>query len=405
VSFVEGVLGADKVAGLTGRADGKLSPQQAWEQYRQLPPLVREQFLRQVFVYELREGGRDQNGGDGQNGPINGGYRRGSAAIDTLFRGATAEGQPVRYAADLPDNWRSSWSGVGSIAATRMAARTHQGGDINVFTPGGGLQVAGLGAVVPDGYGLVTLASPGQVNVFADRDIIVNRSRILSFVSQAEPLGSDQVLWSSQGDIDAGRGAKTVRIPQAPEVTSDADGNITVQEKRDMSGAGIGTVGEGDVDLVAPRGTIDAGDAGIRVASNLNIAALQVLNADNIQVEGEATGLPMVAAVNIGALTNASAAAASAAMAAQESLRNERDAARRSLPSVFTVRVLGFGNESLSPGGADTSPPPRPGSPSSVSLRYDPAHSVQVFGHGNQFDASVMSLLTETEKTRLRHVK
>jgi filamentous hemagglutinin len=405
VSFVEGVLGADKVAGLTGRADGKLSPQQAWEQYRQLPSLVREQFLRQVFVYELREGGRDQNGGDGQNGPINGGYRRGSAAIDTLFRGATAEGQPVRYAADLPDNWRSSWSGVGSIAATRMAARTHQGGDINVFTPGGGLQVAGLGAVVPDGYGLVTLASPGQVNVFADRDIIVNRSRILSFVSQAEPLGSDQVLWSSQGDIDAGRGAKTVRIPQAPEVTSDADGNITVQEKRDMSGAGIGTVGEGDVDLVAPRGTIDAGDAGIRVASNLNIAALQVLNADNIQVEGEATGLPMVAAVNIGALTNASAAAASAAMAAQESLRNERDAARRSLPSVFTVRVLGFGNESLSPGGADTSPPPRPGSPSSVSLRYDPAHSVQVFGHGNQFDASVMSLLTETEKTRLRHAK
>ncbi|MNU42237.1 Heme/hemopexin-binding protein precursor [compost metagenome] len=403
VSFVEGMLGADKVASLTGTADGKLSPQQAWEQYRQLPPLVREQFLRQVFVYELREGGRDQNGGDGQNGPINGGYRRGSAAIDTLFRGATAEGQPVRYAADLPDNWRSSWSGVGSIAATRMAARTHQGGDINVFTPGGGLQVAGLGAVVPDGYGLVTLASPGQVNVFTDRDIIVNRSRILSFVSQAEPLGSDQVLWSSQGDIDAGRGAKTVRIPQAPEVTSDVDGNITVEEKRDMSGAGIGTVGEGDVDLVAPRGTIDAGDAGIRVASNLNIAALQVRNADNIQVKGETTGLPVVAAVNIGALTTASAAASAAAMAAQESMRQERAAARQNLPSVFTVRVLGFGNDSLPSGGAGASSPPRPGAQAGASPRYDPANPVQVFGHGNQFDASVMSLLTDAEKSRLRH--
>ncbi|KQX87021.1 filamentous haemagglutinin family protein [Variovorax sp. Root473] len=403
VSFVEGVLGADKVASLVANADGKLSPQQAWEQYRQLPPLVREQFLRQVFVYELREGGRDQNGGDGQSGPINGGYRRGSAAIDTLFRGATAEGQPVRYAADLPGNWRSSWSGVGSVAATRMAVRTHQGGDINVFTPGGGLQVAGLGAVVPDGYGLVTLASPGQVNVFTDRDITVNRSRILSFVSQAEPLGSDQVLWSSQGDIDAGRGAKTVRIPQAPEVTADADGNITVQEKRDMSGAGIGTVGEGDVDLVAPRGTIDAGDAGIRVASNLNIAALQVRNADNIQVKGETTGLPVVAAVNIGALTTASAAASAAAMAAQESMRQERAAARQNLPSVFTVRVLGFGNESLSPGGAGASSPPRPGAQAGAAPRYDPAHSVQVFGHGNQFDASVMSLLTDAEKSRLRH--
>lgn len=66
VSFVEGMLGADKVASLTGTADGKLSPQQAWEQYRQLPPLVREQFLRQVFVYELREGGRDQNGAMGR---------------------------------------------------------------------------------------------------------------------------------------------------------------------------------------------------------------------------------------------------------------------------------------------------------------------------------------------------
>ncbi|MDZ4360913.1 MAG: filamentous hemagglutinin family protein, partial [Variovorax sp.] len=262
---------------------------------------------------------------------------------------------------------------------------------------------AGLGAVVPDGYGLVTLASPGQVNVFTDRDITVNRSRILSFVSQAEPLGSDQVLWSTQGDIDAGRGAKTVRIPQAPEVTADADGNITVQEKRDMSGAGIGTVGEGDVDLVAPKGTIDAGDAGIRVASNLNIAALQVRNADNIQVKGETTGLPVVAAVNIGALTNASAAASAAAMAAQESMRQERAAARQNLPSVFTVRVLGFGNESLSPGGAGTSSPPRPGAQAGASLRYDPANPVQVLGHGNQFDASVMSLLTDAEKTKLRH--
>ena len=33
---------------------------------------------------------------------------------------------------------------------------------------------------------------------------------------------------------------------------ADEDGNIAVHEKPDMSGAGIGTVGEGDVDLVAP---------------------------------------------------------------------------------------------------------------------------------------------------------
>ena len=173
VSFVEGLLGADAVASLASDTDGKLTPQQAWEEYRRLPARVRQQFLRQVFVYELRQAGRDQNELDSQKEPLNGGYRRGYAAIDTLFRSAAAAGQPVRYARDLPDDWRGSWTGAGDITATRLTARTHQGGDVNVFTPGGGLQVAALGATVPDGYGLVTLASPGQINVFADQDVIV----------------------------------------------------------------------------------------------------------------------------------------------------------------------------------------------------------------------------------------
>ena len=37
----------------------------------------------------------------------------------------------------------------------------------------------------------------------------------------------------------------------------------------------------------APLGTIDAGEAGIRVSGNINIAALHVVNAANIQVRGE----------------------------------------------------------------------------------------------------------------------
>jgi hypothetical protein len=37
------------------------------------------------------------------------------------------------------------------------------------------------------------------------------------------------------------------------------------------------------------------------VAGNVNIAALQVLNANNIQVNGESRGLPVIASVNIGA--------------------------------------------------------------------------------------------------------
>ncbi|MGJ7543229.1 filamentous haemagglutinin family protein [Variovorax sp. LT1R16] len=388
VSFVERMTGQEE-----------LSPQQSWAHYQQLPALARQQFLRQLFSYELREGGRNQNMADAKAQPLNGGYNRGYAAIDTLFRTADAQALPVRYARDIPDDWQSDWAGRGDIAATRMAVRTHQGGDINVFTPGGGLQVAALGATVPDGYGLVTMASPGQINVFAEQDIVINRSRLLSFVSKAHPLGSDQMLWATRGDIDAGRGTKTVRVAQAPDITVDVDGNVTVSEKLDMSGSGIGTVGEGDVDLVAPKGTINAGDAGIRVASNLNIAALQVFNADNIQVEGEATGLPVVATVNVAALTNASAAASQAAGAAQEVLQRERASARQNLPSIFTVRVLGFGTESME--GGEQAPPPKPGLQSGVPS-YDPKNRVQVLGHGQDFRPELLSRLTAEQRRLLQ---
>ncbi len=62
------------------------------------------------------------------------------------------------------------------------------------------------------------------------------------------------------------------------------------------SGAGIATlnpipeVAAGDIDLIAPLGTIDAGEAGIRVSGNINLAALQMVNAANIQVQGIIVG-------------------------------------------------------------------------------------------------------------------
>jgi Filamentous haemagglutinin family outer membrane protein len=56
--------------------------------------------------------------------------------------------------------------------------------------------------------------------------------------------------------------------------------------------------------LLPPRGTVDAGDAGIRVSGNLVIAAFQVLNANNIQVQGTSVGVPTGPVANVnGALT------------------------------------------------------------------------------------------------------
>ena len=60
--------------------------------------------------------------------------------------------------------------------------------------------------------------------------------------------------------------------------------------------------------------------------------------------------MPVLAAVNVAALSNASAAASQATGAAQEVLQRERAAARGSLPSIFSVRVLGFGDEPVEDG-------------------------------------------------------
>ncbi len=168
--------------------------------------------------------------------------------------------------------------------------RTMAGGSIEMLTPGGGLQVAALGTAVDPGYGLVTLGQ-GDINLFARNSVTVNRSRILTFG------GGDEIIWSTLGDIDAGRGAKTARVPSAPEVVTDFDSVTRVLEKADISGSGIGTiigfsgVEEGDVHLIAPLGTVNAGDAGIRVAGNLNLAALHVVNAANIEVGGKSKGI------------------------------------------------------------------------------------------------------------------
>jgi len=148
----------------------------------------------------------------------------------------------------------------------------------------------------------------------------------------------------------------------------------------------------GDVDLIAPLGTIDAGEAGIRVSGNVNIAALRVVNAENIQVQGKATGLPVTAAVNVAALSNASAAASQATVAAQEAMQRERAAARQALPSVFTVRVIGFGNE------------PGPSGPEGGN-RAEPVSQgmgemVELVGRGRRLSEAQLSALSAEERRR-----
>jgi len=96
----------------------------------------------------------------------------------------------------------------------------------------------------------------------------------------------------------------------------------------------------GTANLVAPGGTVDAGDAGIRVSGSLNVAALKVANADNIAVSGNASGVPTTT-VDTGALGAASSVSASVSQSAVQSGSGARSREEQSL--MVNVEVLGFG--------------------------------------------------------------
>ena len=99
-----------------------------------------------------------------------------------------------------------------------------------------------------------------------------------------------------------------------------------------------------DIDLIAPDGTVNASDAGIRVSGNFNVAALHVITNGNVTVAGTSVGVPTVVAPNIGGLTAASNTAGASSNAADQ-VANQAAAQtqQQELPSLITVEVLGYG--------------------------------------------------------------
>ncbi len=196
--------------------------------------------------------------------------------------------------------------------------------------------------------GIVT-ADVGDIKGFARDNILVNQSRILTVA------GGDVLLWSSEGDIDAGKGKKTATAVPPPVITVDADGNVTQKLQGAATGSGIGAlstggIAAGDVDLIAPKGTVNAGDAGIR-AGNLNIAAAVVLGSDNISVSGSSAGTPVadtsaVTAASSGATSSdGGTAAATAALSSNlaEAARAAEELKQAFKPTFITAEVVGHG--------------------------------------------------------------
>ena len=281
----------------------------------------------EVFHFILRDAGRAYQ--------ETGNYDSALAAIEVLF-GALEEGE-------LPP--------PGNILTRARDIRTTQGGNIDILTPDGGLTLANStfgNTLSPPG--IITEAG-GDISIFARNDISIGIGRIFTL------RGGDEILWSSEGNIAAGSSSKTVQSapptrviidPQSAAIQTDLAGLAT--------GGGIGVLASvagvkpGNVDLIAPKGFVDAGDAGIRSAGNLNIAANQVLNAGNISTGGTSTGTPAtvsapVAVNTVSNATNAAAAAANPTPPATNEAPANTEVTPVDTSSTISVEVIGYGGD------------------------------------------------------------
>jgi len=295
---------------------------QVWSDYQALPKVQQENLALQIFGDVLNDAAKEA----GQTSTASAGNLLQTEALAALFNG-------------------QGWNGNISTSAHEIA--TTNGGDIAILAPGGAITVGlSTDAQTPQ-VGILT-EHGGDISIFANSTVSLGTSRIFTL------QGGNEIIWSTTGNIAAGSGSKTVHSapptrvlvnPQSANVENDLAGLST--------GSGIGvletlsTVPPGDVDLIAPVGIVDAGDAGIRASGNLNIAARLVLNASNIQVGGSSVGLPPPpAAPNLAPLTAASAASAAASSSASE-VANQSNAANQAteIPSIITVDVLGYGGD------------------------------------------------------------
>ncbi|WP_284319242.1 filamentous haemagglutinin family protein [Dyella acidisoli] len=367
-----------------------LTPQQAEATFQQLPYYKQELFVQQEFFKLLAQVGADYND---PSSPYYNQYARGYAAIESLFPAVLGYTNNGSGAGGI--NGEAKTIDTGDLDIRSSTIQTQQGGNISILGPGGQALIGSVdappvitnqGQVVagPNNMGVLTLEQ-GNVDIFTDRSLLLAQSRV--FTEQ----GGNMVIWSSNGDINAGQGAKTVAVIPPPTYLCDLDAFCLLDAKGEVSGAGIATLQTipgaptGNVYLVAPRGTVDAGDAGIRVSGNLVVAAAQVLNADNIQVQGQKIGVPVAQTVNVGALTNAAAAAGAVSKVAQDMAKQQQSDALGKQPSIISVQVLGFGDGSTSIQGGGG---------------YNPNSPVQILGAGSLSDARKKSL-TEAERRQL----
>ncbi len=307
---------AEKATGLT------LSPEQALLAYTELPVERRLVFNSGVLVDEVRNAGRTASSLAGS--ARDAAYAVAYAAIDAVFP-ELGPGGDVR---------------MGS-----SQVRTFQNSPVTMITPRGGIDVGELSALSGKSasvLGIVTAAG-GNISLIVHDNVAVNQSRVFTVGK------GDLLMWSSQGNLDAGRGAKTVTGAPPPLFRFDSNGNFVVDTSGSFTGSGIAVLdASSTLDLYAPKGEINAGDAGIKSLGNAFLGAARFVGADNLAVSGVAVGAPPPAPT--GGATAGLAAAAGSATAAQtriapEDSEEEKERKRRRRLNLI-LDFLGFGDGS-----------------------------------------------------------
>jgi hypothetical protein len=334
------------VGKITGKTN--LSATAAKQAFHALSTQLQDVFVDQVVFQEIQtQGTKAKTTGTND-------YTAAFAALTTLFPSANPvvpAGQSTRY---------------GDIELYFSRIYTLSGGSISLLAPGGEINV-GL-AQAPTSFGSTIANKPadqlgivaegvGDVNALAYKDFQVNQSRVFA------ADGGNILVWSTDGNIDAGRGSKTAISVPPPVITVDPNGHLVVTVLPLLTGSGIQahatTQGKtpGTVYLFAPQGVVNANDAGI-VAGNLVIGATAVLGANNITFTGTAIGLPpptpALGATSLGASSTAAGATSAAQNAFADSARSENKAPlAESALGWIDVFIIGLGNEGCKPEDAE----------------------------------------------------
>ena len=296
----------------------------------------------ETFIHELRSAGVEYSGAlSGANGDSGTGAEQliedtRENVIAPFFEGAE--------------------KGVGTINMTESKINTDWGLD-NIFIISTGDFNVGKTTFPEQGVekntGVYTSAG-GGINVYADGDINVNESRMMTF------RGGDITAWSDMGNINAGRGSKTAVSAERGTLVRDRDTGLLVMEFKPPSvGSGIRAVTydpdgvegplepplAGDIYLFAPEGVIDAGEAGI-AGRNITLAATQVLNTANISASGQSVGVPAAGGdVGMAALSGQGGVSASVmddkAAAGLDAARERMEAGMAQLEDSFKLQWVG----------------------------------------------------------------